>query len=71
MSISLLIDDFRATTGRLPQSLAELEVAVPNIGYIAHGNREYELRLASGVHAMVLLGGAGHAELEVEEQPHD
>ena len=71
VSISLLIDDFRTTAGRLPQSLTELEVAAPDIGYIAHGNREYELRLGSGVHTMVLRGGTGQAELELEERTHD
>lgn len=71
VSISLMIDDFRTTTGRLPQSLSELDVAVPNIAYAAQPNGEYELRLGGGVHASVLKGGVGHNELELEEQGHE
>ena len=71
VSVSLLIDDFRTTTGRLPQSLTELNVAVPTIAYLPHANGEFELRFGGGVHATILRGGLGHSELEVEELRHE
>lgn len=71
VSVSLLIDDFRTTTGRLPQSLGELNVAVPTIAYLPHANGEFELRLGGGVHATILRGGLGHNELEVGEPRHE
>lgn len=71
VSVSLLIDDFRSTTGRLPQSLNELNVAVPTIAYLPQPNGEFELRLGGGVHATILRGGLGHNELEVEEPGHE
>lgn len=71
VSVSLLIDDFRTTTGRLPQTLSELNVAIPTIAYLPHANGEFELRFGGGVHATILRGGLGHNELQVEEPRHE
>jgi hypothetical protein len=68
VSIALLIEDFRVTSGHLPHTLAELGVAVPAVGYTAHSNGEYELRLGGGVHGMILRGGTGHGEPALEER---
>ncbi len=58
VAIALELDDFRRTTGRLPNALSELGLNVPHISYKVLPDSEYELRLGTGPHSLYYRGGA-------------
>jgi hypothetical protein len=67
VALALQVEDHRHTTGRLPESLESLGLAISHISYTRLRDGEYELRTGTGPHVLVYHGSVG-AEAEVKEE---
>ncbi len=69
VAVALEVEDFRRTTGRLPESLKELGLAISHISYTMLPDSRFELRTGTGPHVLVYHGAPG-GEAEVREEVH-
>lgn len=60
IAFALQIEDFRTSSGHLPNRLEDLGIAVPpSLSYIPLPDGQFELRIGQGIHARTLRAGAG------------
>ena len=67
VAVALELEDYRRSTGRLPENLQALGLAVTHISYTVLPDGKYELRTGTGPHVLVYHGAVG-AEAEVREE---